>query len=37
MTMIAGIDDNMDDEDLKEEIMRHFSNAILHSSLAPLY
>ena len=27
MTIIAGIDDNMDDEDLKEEIMRCFSNA----------
>ena len=27
MTMIAGMDDNIDDEDLKEEIMRCFSNA----------
>ena len=27
MTMIAGMDDNMDDQDLKEEIMRCFSNA----------
>ena len=27
MTIIAGMDDNVDDEDLKEEIMRCFSNA----------
>ena len=27
MTMIAGVDDNIGDEDLKEEIMRCFSNA----------
>ena len=27
MTMIAGMDDNVDDEVLKEEIMRCFSNA----------
>ena len=27
MTMITGMDNNVDDEDLKEEIMRCFSNA----------
>ena len=27
MTIIAGMDDNVDDEDLKEEIMKCFSNA----------
>ena len=26
MTMVAGMDDNVEDEDLKEEIMRCFSN-----------
>ena len=28
MKMIAGMDDKLNDEDLKEEFMRYFSNAL---------